>query len=480
MKSLNESILRSFKEAFLLEDYKSAKVKLIEKGASEDEADSLISRHKVLKVLNRLDSSVKDIDLLVKNFSPEEIKQKLFSISIQTKSEIKKRIEGKIVAENDEYLVYKIDTPEEAYRFHGLTKWCICSGTESEARMHFNHYSNGFKNVYYFFVRKNITDPDDDWNYIALQRRNEGDDVYWSMEDKPYNISEIPVDLPKFNKPSLEPLSAEERFVKEGFKKNANGEFDIDGDFDLREHDYLIVDGKLVVKFGKVKGNFDCYECENLTSLEGCPREVIGDFDCNSCYKLTSLEGCPEKVGGDFNCSSCYELTNLKGSPEKIGGSFSCSYCENLMSLEGGPREVGGSFYCSCCGKLKSFEGRLEKVGKDLCCHDCEKLTSLKGCPREVGGDFVFVNCSNLTSLKGCPKKVGGNFDCGGCYLITSLKGCPKEVGKDFNCSHCKNLKSLEGCPEKVGGDFNCYYCGIEINEDYVRSLCNVGGEIFY
>ena len=57
MKSLNESILRSFKEAFLLEDYKSAKVNLVEKGASENEADSLISRHKELKKLNMLNKS---------------------------------------------------------------------------------------------------------------------------------------------------------------------------------------------------------------------------------------------------------------------------------------------------------------------------------------------------------------------------------------------------------------------------------------
>ena len=250
MRSLNESILNSFKEAFLFEDYKSAKVKLVEKGASEDEADSLISRHKELKKLNRLDSSVKDIDLLVKNFSPEEIKQKLFNISTQTKSEIKKRIEGKIVAENDEYLVYKIDTPEESYRFHGLTQWCICSGSEDQARIHFNYYSKEFNNVFYFFVRKNITDPNDDWNYIALQRRNEENDVYWSMSDKSYNISEIPVNLPKFNKPPLEPLSVEERFIKEGFKKNANGEFDIDGNFNLKYGENQYCDSRLSSRYG--------------------------------------------------------------------------------------------------------------------------------------------------------------------------------------------------------------------------------------
>lgn len=122
MKSINESILSSLKNAFLLEDYKSTKLKLVEKGASEQEADSLINRHKELKKLNRLDKSLIDIDKIVKEFSFEELKQKLFNISTQTKSEIKKRVEGKIVGENDEYWVYKIDSPEEAYRFHGLTE----------------------------------------------------------------------------------------------------------------------------------------------------------------------------------------------------------------------------------------------------------------------------------------------------------------------------------------------------------------------
>ena len=416
MKSLNESILKSFKDAFLLEDYKSAKSKLIEKGVSEDEADSLISRHKKLKKLNRLDSSIKNIDVLVKTFSPGEIKQKLFNISTQTKSEIKKHIEGKIVAENDEYLVYKIDTFKEAYRFHGLTKWCICSGTESEARFQFDHYSKGFKNVFYFFVRKNITDPEDEWNYIALQRNeNKNDDVYWSMTDNDYKLSDVPVILPEFNKPPLEPLSVEEmseRFIQDGFKKNANGEFDVDGNFNLRKYEYLVVNGKLSVKFGKVSGDFNCSCFYNLTSLEGCPREVGGDFDCDHCKNLKSLEGCPREVGGSFDCRGCKKLTSLEGCSEKVGGDFNCCFCDNLKNLEG------------------------------------------------------------------CPEKVGGYFDCRFCRNLTNLKGSPREVSEDFDCCYCGDLISLEGCPEKVGGDFDCYNCGVKFTEDDVRSLCDVGGKI--
>ena len=441
MKSLNESILNSFKEAFLLEDYKSAKVKLIEKGMSEDEADSLIARHKELKKLNRLDKSLIDIDVLVKNFSPEEIKQKLFNISTQTKSEIKKRVDGKIVGENDEYLVYKIDTPEEAYRFHGLTKWCICSGTEEQARAHFNHYLNGFKNTFYFFVRKNITDPNDEWNYIALQRNeNESKDNYWSMFDKPCNLSEIPVNLPEFDKPPLEPFSAEERFIKAGFKKNADGEFDVDGDFILTTHAYLIVDGKLAVKFGKVSGNFNCSNYFNIH---------------NPC-DLTSLEGCPREVGGSFYCRNWTNLKNLKGCPEKVGEDFDCSRCSNLMSLEGCPKMIGGNFRCD----------------------SCFKLTNLKGCPEKVGKHFSCAYCDGLTNLEGCPEKVGLGFYCYDCDSLKSLEGCPEKVDDDFVCYHCRVLKSLEGCPKEVGGIFNCENCAVKFTEDEVRSLCDVSGKI--
>ena len=457
MKSLNESILNSFKEAFLLEDYKSAKAKLVEKGASEDEADSLIARHKELKKLNRLDKSLIDIDRVVKEFSPSELKQKLFGLSTQTKSEIKKRVEGKIVAENDEYWVYKIDTSEDAYRFHGLTRWCICSGSKEQAKSHFEYYSNGYKNVFYFFVRKQITEPSNVWNYIALQRRTYEYDVYWDMKDNSHELSDIPVELPEFNKPPLEKLSLGEKFEKVGFKKNSNGEYDVDGDVNLSIFPELITDGKLNIKFGKVSGNFDCSRCNNLTSLEGCPREVGGIFMCSNCKNLTSLEGCPEKFGKSFYCVECENLTSLKGAPEKVGGDFSCSYCNNLKSLEGAPREVGGSFNCYGCRNLTSLEGAPEKVSGDFDCHYCENLTSLEGCPKEVGGYFSCRNCKNLTSLEGCPKEVGGYF----------------------SCHNCKNLTSLKGCPEKVGGFFNCSDCGIELAwEDDVKKYCEVSGKI--
>jgi hypothetical protein len=67
---------------------------------------------------------------------------------------------------------------------------------------------------------------------------------------------------------------------------------------------------KLPLRFGKVAGDFDCYN-NYLTTLEGAPQKVDGDFICSRNY-LTTLEGAPKKVGRDFWCYN-NQLTILDG-----------------------------------------------------------------------------------------------------------------------------------------------------------------------
>ena len=98
----------------------------------------------------------------------------------------------------------------------------------------------------------------------------------------------------------------------------------------------------LPLRFSRVSGHFSCYN-NQLTTLEGCPREVGGDFYCHS-NLLTTLEGGPNEVGGYFYCFSNL-LTTLKGGPIEVGGDFDGS-SNRLTSLEGCPREVGGDFSC--------------------------------------------------------------------------------------------------------------------------------------
>ena len=116
------------------------------------------------------------------------------------------------------------------------------------------------------------------------------------------------------------------KLTMEILEKNIDGTYEIDssgfvnveGDVYL---DHRNLDSFGNIKFGKVTGYFWCFD-NNLTSLEGSPKEVSGNFYCYS-NNLTSLEGSPKYVGGNFVCSH-NKLTSLEGSPKEVGGDFYC------------------------------------------------------------------------------------------------------------------------------------------------------------
>ncbi len=132
------------------------------------------------------------------------------------------------------------------------------------------------------------------------------------------------------------------------------------------------------VKFGVIKGNFRCTD-NNLTSLDGAPREVLGDFVCSG-NKITSLEGAPQKVVGAFNCSD-NQLTSLEGAPPEFTANFNCKN-NNLTTLKGAPQKVEEYFACDH-NNLTTLEGAPQKVGGYLSCSD-NQLTSLEGAPQEI------------------------------------------------------------------------------------------------
>ena len=202
-------------------------------------------------------------------------------------------------------------------------------------------------------------------------------------------------------------------------------------------------DGNEIVAPQNVNGDFNCYECTSLTSLEGAPYEVGGNFNCIGCTSLTSLEGAPEKVSESFICSKCTSLTSLEGAPKEIGRNFDCSYCTSLTSLEGVPKEIGGGFYCRSCTSLTSLEGAPEKVSGDFDCYGCTSLIYLGDTILKIGRNFYCQSCTSLTSLEGAPQEVGGNFNCIGCTSLTSLEGAPEKVSGDFYCNNTK-IKSSQ------------------------------------
>ena len=80
----------------------------------------------------------------------------------------------------------------------------------------------------------------------------------------------------------------------------ATGLHDCNGDVEV-EKDLVSPDGKLIIKFGVVKGDFDCRN-NQLTSLEGAPQKVGGDFYCydnNLVFDEIHFYGClPDVIGG--------------------------------------------------------------------------------------------------------------------------------------------------------------------------------------
>jgi len=176
---------------------------------------------------------------------------------------------------------------------------------------------------------------------------------------------------------------------------NEDGSIDVDGNVNLYDKKLI----ELPLKFGKVSGDFACSR-NQLTSLEGAPREVGYGFYCYN-NQLTSLEGAPREVGDGFYCYN-NQLTSLEGSPLEVGGNFHC-YKNKLTSLEGSPLEVGGGFWC--------YENQL---------------SSLSGISKYIS---VRINCSynKLRDVNGIKDGWRGVFSVKGNPVYQIFKLFPKE-----------------------------------------------------
>jgi hypothetical protein len=144
---------------------------------------------------------------------------------------------------------------------------------------------------------------------------------------------------------------------------NLDGSFNYYGHYIKVEYD-LVKDGKLIIKFNKVSGHFDC-SYNNLTTLEGTPKEVGGDFYC-SYNKLTSLKYAPEIVGRDFDCDN-NRLITLKGAPNYINGYFTCAN-NKLKSLKYIPKQINGVFFY-CFNNPNLIINKLPKSFKCFICN---------------------------------------------------------------------------------------------------------------
>ncbi len=103
---------------------------------------------------------------------------------------------------------------------------------------------------------------------------------------------------------------------------NRDGSIDVDGNVDLSYMELT----EIPLKFNRVSGNFWIND-NNMTSLEGCPKEVGKWFSCSN-NNLTSLERSPIELGGSFWCNG-NKLTSLEG----YNGEYDKLYCNNKDGL---------------------------------------------------------------------------------------------------------------------------------------------------
>ena len=145
-----------------------------------------------------------------------------------------------------------------------------------------------------------------------------------------------------------------------------------------------------------------------MNNLEGFPKIVTGSVDI-SFNKLKSLEFCPTQVHGNF--TSMHNLNvDLVGSPKIVNGTYTVS-SSKLKSLEGSPDKVKDYILEDLKGtKLVNLEGITQKINNLSI--DCISLKSLKGIPSQIDGDFTLLNNSVKYSefVKYHPKTIKGDF----------------------------------------------------------------------
>ena len=170
-------------------DFKTAKKKFIEQGAPDDQVKEYFEQFKALKPRIQ-DAEQRDIDSWAKQgwdkFQTfvDELK------GTKSKNQIKKqeKSEGaELIAENDDWKVYKITSHEASKRYGSNTKWCITQDEDT----HWASYAKKY-NFYFIISKKKRESP---WNKIALMVDTDGKETFWDETDKDHGPGDLPADI---------------------------------------------------------------------------------------------------------------------------------------------------------------------------------------------------------------------------------------------------------------------------------------------
>ena len=194
-------------------DFKTAKQIFVQLGIDEGQINKYFEKFKKLRDSSKIkDPSEKNIDIWAYKaramdwYAFVDFVEKTEKEVSKTQEKKLSKIKGaKLVAENDDWQVFKIDTHEAAMLYGSGTKWCI---TQPDGE-HWHNYSK--TSNFYFIISKNVekliehmwgtesTAKTTQWAKIALQVTYDEREKYWDMLD---NVHYSPWDslppIPKF------------------------------------------------------------------------------------------------------------------------------------------------------------------------------------------------------------------------------------------------------------------------------------------
>lgn len=247
------------------------------------------------------------------------------------------------------------------------------------------------------------------------------------------------VEIPTSLVEKLKKMVEEKAIISNNNQVLFNTDGSVDWNDDVQITDKALENGKLPVKFNKIKGNFIC-----------------------SNIKLSTLENSPKIVEGVFNCSG-NQLTSLKDSPEDVF-IFDCSNNSTLTSLEGIPKIIRASSEEKKSVNPESIEVILNISNCALTNLDALSSLTLFG----LGG----MNCSNNKLVEFYSPGVTPtitqvtNFDCSG-NKLTTLANSPTIVKDSFGLygSYNASNNKLKQLPDGVFTSMKCKDFNISNNE---------------
>lgn len=180
----------------MTEDFKTAQAAFEKQGIDAGDIKDYFETFKKLKDSKIKDPDQKNIDKWAQGSWDafvafvDSMKEK------KSKSEIRKlaKMEGaELIAENEDWYVYKIDTHEACMIYGSGSKWCITQ----QGGTHWKRYSRNSQ--FYFLISKSRPESDK-WYKIAVQVERDGKVTYWDATNSRHSSLPEDLNVPEFKK----------------------------------------------------------------------------------------------------------------------------------------------------------------------------------------------------------------------------------------------------------------------------------------